>query len=89
MPELVVEVLSPGAANVWRDGEKKPPVYARHGVVEYWIVDWQQRTLEVCRHTGAALQHVETLSEHETLRTALLPGFEQPIAPLFNGVPRT
>jgi Uma2 family endonuclease len=38
-PELVVEVLSPGAANERRDRETKLQAYARYGVDEYWIVD--------------------------------------------------
>jgi len=89
MPELVVEVLSPGAANVQRDRESKPAVYARQGVVEYWLVDWPNRTLEIYRGDGAgALRHVTTLAEHELLRSPLLPGFEQSIARFFVGVPR-
>src|SRR3712207_5956267 len=38
-PELVVEVLSPGAVNERRDREAKLRLYARQGVDEYWIVD--------------------------------------------------
>jgi Uma2 family endonuclease len=88
IPELIVEVLSPGAVNVRRDREKKPIVYARQGVVDYWIVDWPQRRLEVYRSDGTDLQHVETLGEQDVLRTPLLAGFEQTIALLFIGVPR-
>jgi Uma2 family endonuclease len=48
-PELVVEVLSPGRANARRDREAKLDLYSRRGVVEYWIVDWQGRQVEVHR----------------------------------------
>jgi Uma2 family endonuclease len=42
-PELVVEVLSSGAANARRDRERKLALYSRQGVGEYWIIDWQSR----------------------------------------------
>ena len=46
-PELVVEVLSPGNTNERRDREAKLKLYSRHGVQEYWIVDWMKRQVEV------------------------------------------
>lgn len=89
LPELIVEVLSPGAANMQRDREEKPAVYARQEVQEYWLVDWPNRTLEIYRNDGAGiLQHIETLDESSILRTPLLPGFAQPMARQFIGVPR-
>jgi Uma2 family endonuclease len=89
MPELIIEVLSPGAANVQRDREDKPAVYARQGVLEYWLVDWPQRTLEIYRSNArGVLEQVTTLTELDILRSPLLPGFEQPIGRFFVGVPR-
>src|SRR5216683_6044466 len=38
-PELVVEVLSPGAANQRRDREVKLQLYSRRGASEYWLCD--------------------------------------------------
>ncbi len=46
-PELVVEVLSPGLENKRRDRETKLKLYSRRGAEEYWIVNWQERRLEV------------------------------------------
>jgi Uma2 family endonuclease len=74
-PELVVEVLSPGAANVRRDREVKLGLYSRRGVLEYWIVDWQQRTVDVYRHDGQELRPVGTLRGDATLTSPWLPGF--------------
>lgn len=89
LPELIVEVLSPGPANIRRDREDKLDVYARHDVQEYWIVDWPQRTFEVYRRDSQnTLQLVETLSEHDVLRSSLLAGLELTVALLFVGVPR-
>jgi Uma2 family endonuclease len=40
-PELVVEVLSPGADQERRNRELKRKLYSARGVQEYWIVDWR------------------------------------------------
>jgi Uma2 family endonuclease len=89
MPELVIEVLSPGIANTRRDRELKPDVYARRGVAEYWIADWQQHTLDVYRSDGTELHPVATLIAGDTRTTPLLIGFTLEVAMLFAGVPRT
>ena len=60
-PELMVEVLSPGELNEQRDKEVKLKLYSLHGVQEYWIINWQLKTLEVYRRSDAQLQLVATL----------------------------
>lgn len=82
-PELVVEVLSPGAANELRDHEIKRDLYSRVGVDEYWIVDWRARLVEVYRRRGAELRRVATLTGSDTLSSPLLPGFSCPISDLW------
>lgn len=82
-PELVVEVLSPGPSNEFRDRAIKLDLYARLGVDEYWIVDWRARLVEVYRRLGAELQRVSTLSNTDVLTSPLLPGFACPIARLW------
>lgn len=46
IPDLIVEVLSPGKENVKRDTETKFHDYAAHQVKEYWIVDPKKKTVE-------------------------------------------
>lgn len=87
-PELAVEVLSPGGLNERRDREAKLKLYSRRGVSEYWIVDWRARTVEVYRRGAAALELNATLYEPNTLHTPLLPGFNCPLATLFEDIPR-
>lgn len=82
-PELVVEVLSAGAANVYRDREAKLKLYSRQGVQEYWIVDWRARTVDVFRREGDALRLVATLTDPDVLTSPLLPGFSCPVASLW------
>ena len=44
-PDLVMEVLSP--SNTAHDRVRKRRFYARNGIREYWIVDLQDKTIEV------------------------------------------
>jgi Uma2 family endonuclease len=82
-PELVIEVLSPGAANVQRDRDKKLALYSRRGVEEYWIVDWRFRTVDQYRRAGDSLELVATLTAEDVLTTPLLPGFRFSVARLW------
>lgn len=74
-PELIVEVLSPGAENERRDRELKLKLYSRQGVQEYWIVDWRLRRIQVFRRHEAALELVATYQDEDRLTSPLLPGF--------------
>jgi Uma2 family endonuclease len=82
-PELIIEILSPGELNAQRDKEVKRKLYSLHGVEEYWIANWQLKTLEVYRHADAQLQLVATLLEGDAITSPLLPGFGASIAQIF------
>lgn len=82
-PELIVEVLSPGELNEQRDKEVKLKFYSLHGVQEYWIANWQLKTLEIYRRSDAQLHLVATLLEADTLTSPLLPGFSTPVTQIF------
>lgn len=60
-PELIVEVLFPGADNQRRDCDLKLRLYSVRGVREYWIIDRQAQQIEVYRRQKTALSLVETL----------------------------
>ncbi len=85
-PELVVEVLSPGVTNEHRDREIKLKLYSQRGVLEYWIVSWRERRIEVYRRVETVLTLVSTLYEADTLQSPLLPGFTCPVSKLFMGI---
>jgi Uma2 family endonuclease len=82
-PELVIEVLSPGSANARRDRQIKLDLYSRRGVLEYWIVDWEKRHVEIHRRAGTELALLATLLIDDVLESALLPGFSVPLQDLF------
>ncbi len=85
-PELVIEVLSPGSNNERRDREAKLKLYSRRGVLEYWIVSWQERRIEVYRREGTALTLAETLYDENLLQSPHLSGFTCQVRDLFTQV---
>jgi Uma2 family endonuclease len=44
-PDLVLEIISPSTARA--DRKIKPPLYAKYGVAEYWLVDPEDQSVEV------------------------------------------
>ncbi|MBE9170585.1 Uma2 family endonuclease [Pleurocapsales cyanobacterium LEGE 06147] len=82
-PELVVEVLSPGAMNERRDKEAKLKLYSVQGVQEYWIVDWRLQQMEIYRRDNAQLTLVTTLLAGDEITSPLLPDFRCPIQRFF------
>jgi len=63
LPELIVEVLSPGENNIRRDREAKLKLYSVWGAQEYWIADRLAKRLEVYRRQRGQLVLVATLME--------------------------
>lgn len=84
-PDIVIEVLVEGTAT--RDRELKLALYNRHQVPEYWIVDWEQRQVEVYRREEEGLALTATLGEGDSLTSPQLPGFTCPASSLFTGLP--
>jgi len=74
-PDLVIEVLSPGAENAQRDRVVKLQLYGKYGVPEYWIVDPGQRAVEVYRQQQGSLERVGTFMDHDDITSPLFPDF--------------
>jgi Uma2 family endonuclease len=83
IPELVVEIASPGTRR--RDDGIKRRLYERAGVTEYWIVDPEVDRVRVYRRDGERFSRaIELAREHgDVLTTPLLPGLEMTLARLF------
>ncbi len=84
-PEIVIEILSPGASNVRRDRHVKLSLYAARGVDEYWIVDPENRSVELYRRDAATAGLVleRNLRQGDELTCAILPGFRISVDALF------
>jgi Uma2 family endonuclease len=73
VPEIVVEVVSPGGED--RDYVEKREEYLRAGVSEYWILDPGSRQLRVLHRAGDVWREA-VVAPGATYRTRLLPGLE-------------
>jgi Uma2 family endonuclease len=82
-PDLVVEILSAGTRKT--DEVVKRKVYERYGVREYWIVDPELEAVKIYRLTDQGYVRAAELAReaNETLSTPLLPGFQTPLADIF------
>ena len=83
-PDIVVEVLSPGAENRRRDLSVKRQLYGKYGVQEYWIIDSENRAVEIFRLAQGTLESVGTLTDNDEIASPMLPGFTLKVATVFN-----
>ena len=83
-PALLIEVLSPGSANIRRDRVTKLQLYAKHSVPECWIVDPQNMILERYVDQESSLTLLETLRYEDSLLTTTLPGFSCQVSEIFS-----
>lgn len=81
VPNLVVEVLSPGTEK--RDRGVKQRRYAAAGVERYWIVDPVTRTLEAYELQQEGYAPAGTYGPGSTFRPELFPGLDIPIDELW------
>lgn len=79
-PEIVIEILSSGRENISRDRIAKRQLYAKHGVSEYWIVDSENRAVEVCPLATQSLELVTILRDADEITSPSLPGFACPLS---------
>lgn len=80
VPDLVVEVLSPGS--IARDRGEKREIYAANGVTEYWIVDTASRRLEI--HLLAGVDFAAPLvRDRGPIPSTALPGLDALVEDLF------
>jgi len=82
--DIVIEVISPGAENRRRDFLVKRQLYGKYGIEEYWVVDSENRLVEVYRLQEDRLESVATLRNGEEITTPLLPGFRLSVGTIFN-----
>jgi Uma2 family endonuclease len=80
-PDLAVEILSSRTQD--RDRGYKRTLYARHGIVEYWIVDPDERSIEVYRVGSEGYGLLSKFHADEVLTSAMFPGLNIPLRDIF------
>lgn len=84
VPDLLVEVLSPGTAR--RDRVQKLNLYLEAGVREYWLVDPRDRQIEFLVNEGG--RFVVALPKGKLYRSAVLPEVELDVVAFWQRVVR-
>jgi Uma2 family endonuclease len=82
VPAMVVEVLSPSTTT--KDMVAKLNLYMKSGVLEYWIVDLERKT--VLQYTFTEERDIDSLDsckEGETVRSTAFEGLEIPLKDVF------
>ena len=80
-PDLVVEVLSP--SNWLYDRTEKFRAYQEAGVLEYWIVDYSARTIEVFVLEGSTYALLGRFGAGETVHSQVLGDFQVAVDEVF------
>ena len=83
-PDIVVKIVSPGVGNERRDRVVKRQLYATYGVKEYWVVDFESRSIEVYVNDGQTLVLAATLSERDKITSSVLPGYRCRVESIFS-----
>ena len=82
-PDLVIEIVSPGADNERRDRLAKRQLYGKYGVKEYWIVDFEKRTVDVYVLQRQTLELQSLLTEQDDITSSVLPGYRCKLETIF------
>ncbi|MDR3633107.1 MAG: Uma2 family endonuclease [Isosphaeraceae bacterium] len=85
VPEIVVEVLSPGAETCERDAVEKRSEYHGLGVLEYVLVGYERKQVSVLTHSAQGYRET-VLASADTYQTPHLPGL---LIPLNEILPRS
>ncbi len=80
-PDLVIEILSPATSE--RDQTYKKTLYARHGVREYWMVDPEEKTVEVMTLGKAGFESSGVYGKMNTLKSTIFLGLTINLSDVF------
>jgi Uma2 family endonuclease len=81
VPDLVIEVVSPETPE--RDRLVKRDLYGRNGVVEYWLVDDADKSVEVLRLAGTVFEPLGYFEGTDAVQSAILPDLLLPVRDVF------
>ncbi|MFN4082862.1 MAG: Uma2 family endonuclease [Bacteroidia bacterium] len=80
-PDIVVEILS--KSNNRKELANKFEVYEENGVLEYWIVHPEEKTITIYELTNGKFIAGRMLTEGDIAKSKVLPGFELNIEEMF------
>ena len=81
VPDLVVEIISPGS--VVRDRVQKKDIYEKAGVPEYWIVDPKYFLVEIYQHTPSGYTLFQNAEGEGTIKSKVIKGLKIDVQDIF------
>ncbi|WP_193197830.1 Uma2 family endonuclease [Nostoc sp. MG11] len=83
-PNEVFTLIEVADTTLETDRKQKAPLYAKAGIIEYWILDVNQRQVYVFREPGLEVYNQEfILKENATLSLIAFPEIEVQISQMF------
>ena len=79
-PDFIVEILSTNADD---DRIRKMELYAEHDVLEYWIVDPFEESVEVYQNQDKKMQLIQKAMKDDVVKSIVIDGFELALAKVF------
>jgi len=81
VPDLLVEIISPSSIKI--DRGKKFKLYERMGVAEYWIIDVNNRSIEVYQQQDTGYELASFAVEKGDVESVVLTGLRVAVDTLF------
>ena len=81
-PDLIIEVLSPSTA--YYDLRHKMNIYEEFGVIEYWIVDPMDQTLDIFQRNDGVFHLRKKYTQSEVIDSPLIHGLTMNLGDVFN-----
>lgn len=73
-PDTAVLVIEVSNSSLRDDLDRKPRIYARAGIPEYWVIDVKKREVVVHRNpSGARYKSVKTISDLSHVKSSAVP----------------
>lgn len=80
-PDLVIEILS--ESTMHQDYEEKMKVYAKYGVVEYWIVNVEKASIEVYHNENGVMHLDRQVEKGNPIQSKVIQGLVINTAEIF------
>ncbi len=80
-PDLIIEILSPSTQSI--DKREKFKLYQQFGVQEYWIVDPNNKSIDVFSLENNRYENLFVATDNEIIQSQVLEGFSLDVSQIF------
>ncbi len=80
-PDLIIEILSPSTQKI--DKKDKYRIHQQFGVQEYWIVDPNNKTIDIFSLENNRYENLFVATDNDTIQSQVLEGFSLDVSLVF------